>query len=325
MTVTVSGHDCVLADGVKETSTTVGAGTYALDGAVPGSVSFATGIGNGNKTLYRAQSGTGWEIGVGTVATGSPPTLARTEIRGSSNSGNAVSWTGTTIDIAVVALAELLDQIAATPVVDTKVTTFTSDGTFTTDSKCLFARVRMVGGGGSGGDALSTGVGEAAEGGGGGGGEYAEGRFTAAQLGASKAVTIGAGGLGSTNTAGGTTSLGALLTAAGGGAGANGTATNANASALNGDGGTGGSGGYLRFRGSDGGRGIVRSGAAGLQGSGGSSHFSGERSPTVGGAGENGRLYGGGGAGASIAASTATQAGGNGADGIVIIEEFLTK
>ncbi len=111
MTVHVSGHDCVLADGVKETTQTTGTGTYELDGAQSGSVSFVVGVGNGNKTLYRVQSGSSWEIGVGTVATGSPPTLARTEILKSSNSDNAVNWTTGTKDIFVVAPAALLDQI----------------------------------------------------------------------------------------------------------------------------------------------------------------------------------------------------------------------
>ena len=111
MTVHVSGHDCVLADGVKETTQTTGTGTYELDGALAGSVSFVTGVGGGNKTLYRAQSGTSWEIGVGTVASGAPPTLARTEILKSSNNDNAVNWTGGTIDIFVTAPAALLDQI----------------------------------------------------------------------------------------------------------------------------------------------------------------------------------------------------------------------
>ncbi|HJQ86068.1 MAG TPA: hypothetical protein VJ820_01200 [Propionibacteriaceae bacterium] len=106
----MNGHVCVLADGVKETTQTTGTGTYELDGALAGSVSFVTGVGGGNKTLYRAQSGTSWEIGVGTVAAGSPPTLARTEILKSSNSDNAVNWTAGAKDIFVTAPAALLDQ-----------------------------------------------------------------------------------------------------------------------------------------------------------------------------------------------------------------------
>lgn len=112
MTVQVLGHTVTLGAGViKETTQTVGTGTYELNGATGAAVSFVTGIGNGNKTLYRAQQGSAWEEGIGTVASGSPPTLARTEIIASSNSDAAVSWPGGTIDIWQPALAALLDQI----------------------------------------------------------------------------------------------------------------------------------------------------------------------------------------------------------------------
>ena len=80
----------VLADRVKETSTTTGTGTYTLAGAVSGFESFGS-IGNGNTTYYACTLGADFEVGIGTY-TSSGTTLARTTILQSSNSDNAVSW-----------------------------------------------------------------------------------------------------------------------------------------------------------------------------------------------------------------------------------------
>ena len=55
----------VLADRVKETSTTTGTGTYTLAGAVSGFVSFGS-IGNGNTTYYACTLGADFEVGIGT-------------------------------------------------------------------------------------------------------------------------------------------------------------------------------------------------------------------------------------------------------------------
>jgi len=80
----------VLADRVKETSTTTGTGTYTLAGAVSGFETFGS-IGNGNTTYYACTLGADFEVGIGTY-TSSGTTLARTTILQSSNSDNAVSW-----------------------------------------------------------------------------------------------------------------------------------------------------------------------------------------------------------------------------------------
>ena len=70
----------VLADRVKETTTTTGTGTVTLDGASTGFQSFAV-VGNGNTTYYTIASQTGgeWEVGIGTY-TSSGTTLARTTV-----------------------------------------------------------------------------------------------------------------------------------------------------------------------------------------------------------------------------------------------------
>jgi len=80
----------VLADRVKETSTTTGTGTYTLAGAVTGFESFGS-IGNGNTTYYCCVLDSDFEVGIGTY-TASGTTLARTTILQSSNSDNAVNW-----------------------------------------------------------------------------------------------------------------------------------------------------------------------------------------------------------------------------------------
>jgi hypothetical protein len=83
----------IIADWTKETTTTTGTGTLALNGAVPGFQSFVSGVGNGNQTVYGilASDGISRETGVGTVTAGSPNTLSRDIIHSSTNGGNALS------------------------------------------------------------------------------------------------------------------------------------------------------------------------------------------------------------------------------------------
>ena len=75
----------VLNDRVKETTTTTGTGTLTLAGAATGFETFSSGIGTGNTTYYAIASDTGseFEVGLGTVGAG---TLARTSVISSSNS-----------------------------------------------------------------------------------------------------------------------------------------------------------------------------------------------------------------------------------------------
>ncbi len=80
----------VFADRVKETTTTTSTSDYALGGAVNGFQTFAA-IGNGNTTYYVCTDDSDFEIGIGTYST-TGPTLARTTIIASTNSGNAVNW-----------------------------------------------------------------------------------------------------------------------------------------------------------------------------------------------------------------------------------------
>ncbi len=89
----------VLADRVRETTTTTGTGTVTLAGAVTGFQTFAA-IGNGNTTYYTiAGQGTSeWEVGIGTY-TASGTTLARNTVLASSNSGSLVNFSAGTKDV----------------------------------------------------------------------------------------------------------------------------------------------------------------------------------------------------------------------------------
>jgi hypothetical protein len=96
----------VLADRVKETTTTTGTGTVTLAGVSAGYQSFSA-IGNANSTYYTiaAQTGTEWEVGIGTY-TSSGTTLSRTTVLSSSNSGSLVNFSAGTKDVFVTYPAE---------------------------------------------------------------------------------------------------------------------------------------------------------------------------------------------------------------------------
>lgn len=185
---------------------------------------------------------------------------------------------------------------------------------YTAPLNLAYAWIRVVGGGGGGG---GSDTGSLAAGGGGGGG-YAESILTAAQIGVSQMVTVGAAGLrgaagGVTGGGGGTSSFGALLTATGGGGGINNN--------LGGAGGVG-TGGIYNVPGS---RGVGVMAVDTNGGRGGESVMS---SSGVGGGpgqanGTNaGTNSGSGGGGASGVASVDGRDGGA---GVVLIMEFLTS
>jgi hypothetical protein len=97
----------VLADRVRETTTTTGTGTISLAGPVSGFQGFSTAIGNANTTYYTiVDAATGaWEVGLGTY-TASGSTLARTTVFSSSNSDALVPFGAGTKDVFVTQPAE---------------------------------------------------------------------------------------------------------------------------------------------------------------------------------------------------------------------------
>ncbi len=98
----------VLADRVKETTTTTGTGMVTLLGASTGFQSFAV-IGNANTTYYTIASQTGgqWEVGIGTYGS-SGTTLSRTTVLANSagTQPSALDLSAGTKDVFVTYPAE---------------------------------------------------------------------------------------------------------------------------------------------------------------------------------------------------------------------------
>lgn len=83
----------VIKDRVLETCNSPGTGTVTLLGATSGYQSFSAAIGDGNTCYYTIadQSGSNWEVGVGTYAAAGN-VLARTTVLASSNGGSIVNF-----------------------------------------------------------------------------------------------------------------------------------------------------------------------------------------------------------------------------------------
>ncbi len=241
---------------------------------------------------------------------------------------------GTAVGKAVFTAA---DQAAARATVGAlgviRVQTFTSSGTYTPDINLIYAVVECVGGGGGGGAGVGA-TGSVFAGAGGGSGGYSRKYMDATTIGASQAVTIGAGGAGGVGDAdggaGGATSFGSACTANGGGGGKRSSTSvfplqGAGASVGTGDftaAGTAGGGGVYssgalnpRFPSGEGAGSIFGGGAIGVNSSG-----------TAGAAnGVNASGYGGGGSGGGAYNTAVNQNGGNGSAGVVIITEFCSE
>lgn len=200
------------------------------------------------------------------------------------------------------------------------ISSFTSSGTFTPNASTKILRVRGVGGGGSGGYSLATAAGQTSTGTGGDAGAFGE-IWVTSGIG-STSISVGAGGVGA---AGGQSSFGALLVCPGGAAGINGGAfappnQNVRTGAILQPSGTGIF--VVKGAGNGGLNGISLSSSFTQGGSGGSTQYGGGGQGAINGVGGGGIGYGSGGGGATCLPSTGAQAGGNGAPGIVIVEEY---
>lgn len=92
----------VVADRIKETSTTSGTGTLTLAGAASGFRSFAD-VGDGNTTYYAivdATAGT-WEVGIGTYASSGTALSRDSILSNSSGTTAAINFAANSKDVFV--------------------------------------------------------------------------------------------------------------------------------------------------------------------------------------------------------------------------------
>ena len=207
---------------------------------------------------------------------------------------------------------------------------YTADDTWTkadyTDIRAVF--IRVVGAGGGGGGCEGTSATQACAGGGGGGGAYAEALILAAALGTTETVQVGVGGAGgaagdNVGVTGQASFFGSHCVANGGAGGSGDPATAVpRYGATGGAGGTGGTGDLLM----DGGRGLpmIILEEVVSPSPGGGTMFAPMRTSSLtasGTAGSDGVLYGGGASGGANADDQGSgRAGGDGADGLVIVD-----
>lgn len=245
------------------------------------------------------------------------PALTGTPIAPTATAGTNTTQLATTAFVAAA---------IAGPVVRIQLFGTVGTSTYTPDPQMVSCVIECVGGGGAGGGVVGT-ASNSTTGSGGGGGTYARKICTKAQIGASKTVTVGAGGVSGGSGAGGnggTSSVGTLCVANGGNGGPYGQA----GVAISG-GGAGvvsGSIGDVVMSGGDGGGGMGAPGAifyfcgwGGAPGNGGASVGS-----VLASDGRTGRTFGAGGSGGQSLGATSYN-GGIGAQGFVWITEYCSS
>jgi hypothetical protein len=206
--------------------------------------------------------------------------------------------------------------------------TLTSTATYTPTPGMVYCISEVLGSGGGGGGAVSGSTGS--YGGGGGAGGYGVDIFTAATVGASQSVIIGAAGTGGTGyapgTSGGTCSFGTLISCTGGAGGGYTTNSSVNL-AIGGLGGAGTTTAGINGVGQSGGVGINLGIGVGCGGAGGSTIYGagGIALVSQGNNGASGTGYGGGGGGACVWNQGDSNTGGAGAKGVVRVTEFIQR
>lgn len=213
---------------------------------------------------------------------------------------------------------------------------FTTSGTYTPTTGMIYAVIEGVGPGGAGGGSTGA-ITDIKSGGGGGSGGCSRIVVSAATIGASKAVVIGTGGVGASNAAGGAgsgaTTVGATILVANAGSGG---ALNNGSTAFGAGGGGGAAGtGDLFFSGAAGAFGILyftpaNAPTLALGGAGASSCYGGGASAPAASTGQTaaglgGVVPGSGGSGGISYALATNTAGGNGANGFVLITEYCSQ
>ncbi|WP_052742277.1 hypothetical protein [Pseudomonas frederiksbergensis] len=222
--------------------------------------------------------------------------------------------------------ADLLDSLKGRLIGIQKLT---ANGTYIPTPGMKNVYVKYVGGGGGSGSVPATAATQTAAAGGGASGSYGEAWLTAAQIGASQAVLVGAGGaagpIGGAGGTGGTSSMGVLLTAPGGGGSPAGTVVSSTSSGLASGGASGPvtvGGNVLNTSGQQGNIGFALNSQT-LGGSGGSNPIgSGGIAGGASTAPTAGTGYGGGAGGVSSGLSSAAKAGVVGSPGAFFYFEY---
>jgi hypothetical protein len=286
----------------------------------------STGVLSANGVALTGNTGTVTSVGVtagtGISVSGSPITSSGSITVTNSGvtsivAGSGISVSGATGAVTVSASAAGIGTV--------NFLVYTSSTTYTPTSGMKYVIVEGVGGGGGGGGTAGFGGGA-----GGAGGGYFKMKLTAAQVGASQTVTIGAAGSagasgGGTGGSGGTTSFGSYGTGTGGAGGA--FSGNNNQSART----TGGTGSStvtaVLINGQQGGPGgqnqssVAGPGGNSGLGCGGQGYWGALNQGNA--AGLPGTGYGAGGGGAENGTNGAANAGGAGTVGAVIIYEYI--
>jgi hypothetical protein len=138
----------VLADRVRDTTTTTSTGTITLSGTAPTGFQNFSVIGDGNTTYYTiAGQGTSeWEVGIGTY-TSSGTTLSRTTVLASSNAGSLVVFSAGTKDVFVTYPAERSVNLSSTALTSGRVPYATTDGLLVDAANLTFNGTTLTAGG----------------------------------------------------------------------------------------------------------------------------------------------------------------------------------
>ena len=181
----------------------------------------------------------GWKTTLRNIAAGAVTVTgtggATINIGGVANASYVLNQ-GDTLDIYSIGTTAYYGVIVKAPaaaaagIVGISVQKFTASGTYTPVANLVAAVIECIGGGGGGGGAGSVSTTSFVMGGGGAAGGYSRLTASAATIGASQTVTIGAGGTAGAAAAGnggngGATSVGTLCVANGGGGGVGGNDT----------------------------------------------------------------------------------------------------
>lgn len=295
-------------------------GTSTLTAALYGTTNHALQLGNASGSLTSLGVATNGQLPIGSA--GANPVLATL------TAGSNVTITNGPGSITISAAG------SGSAFTTINIQLFTTSGTYTPTSGMQYCIIEVVAGGGGGGGAFTTNSTEVSPGGGGGAGGYARAAFSAATIGASQPVTVGLGGTpGNDGTASYVGTFPYLIAAS---AGIGGSQGNSNNIAYGRPGAGGGAGDLPSYFGVTG-----QSGQTGfgmyinstlnyaIGGAGGNSvlGFGGKANLVIGVGtlnGDNGVVYGSGGAGAANGPSQSIQTGANGAPGIVIITEYIS-